>query len=90
MRGFIQRTLGLHLEARLAEIVKRQQAIILELQSLIVIKELEEARSTRDLIESFLIALDQPEHEEHIRSRLMLGLRDLQDHVARLEEHVSA
>ncbi len=47
------------------------------------------ARHNRDMISQFLIALDQPETHDELRATLHESLRDLSDHVARLEEHVS-
>lgn len=48
--------------------------------------KLEHARSTRDLIENFYFA---QERGVDVREPLLLGLRDLRDEVARLEEHAS-
>jgi hypothetical protein len=54
--------------------------------------ELQLARSGRDLLDHFLVALDLLEEgtlpEETLRDGLEAGLEDLRDHVARLEEHV--
>jgi hypothetical protein len=88
MRSFLQRVLNLDLLAELAQVARGQQAVILSLQSEIGMMKLIHARAVRDLIEQFLISLDHPEHEDELRERLFLGLRDLSDEVARLEEHV--
>lgn len=47
--------------------------------------DLQHARSTRDLINHFLESLGGD--EEALRYGLSSGLADLNDHVARLEEH---
>lgn len=49
--------------------------------------QLEYARTTRNLVEHFLVALEHPEFD--YRSDILKGLRDLEDEIARLEEHVT-
>jgi hypothetical protein len=67
-----------------AELIDRQRALIDLLHGRLREQELSHARSTRDLIEQFLIA-----HESgtDVRDELLAGLRDLSDQVARMEEH---
>lgn len=72
-------------------IVEEQQEIIRKQRRLLQIKDaqaearkLEYVRNTRDLIENFWIA---QEGGIDVREPLLLGLRDLRDEVARLEEH---
>lgn len=48
--------------------------------------ELQHSRNIRDLIANFQAALDAPD-EDALRDGLVLALSDLNDHVARLEEH---
>jgi len=50
--------------------------------------DLHHARNVRDLVDSFLQALEYEIPEEELKAVLEKGLRDLNDHVARLEEHV--
>lgn len=50
--------------------------------------ELAYMRISRDLIEQFLIALDQPENHDQIRDRLTCSLGCYRDEIAILEEHV--
>ena len=60
-----------------AEVIKMQRAQMERMQ-------LEYARNVRDLIEAFFVA---QQSGEDVRDQLLEGLRDLQDEVARLEEH---
>ena len=46
---------------------------------------LEHARNTRNLLTAFLVCLESPEID--VREPILLGLRDLSDEIARLEEH---
>jgi hypothetical protein len=48
--------------------------------------DLDHARHIRDLINNFSVALDTPD-EDALRDGLSAALSDLNDHVARLEEH---
>lgn len=50
--------------------------------------DLEQARWARNVIEQFLIVLDRPEVD--VREALIIGLNDMRDEVARLEEHATA
>lgn len=69
-----------------ADLIDEQQALIELLHQQLMAQDLQHLRSTRDLVEQFLVA-----HESgaDVRDELLEGLRDLSDHVARLEEHVS-
>ena len=48
--------------------------------------ELQHARSTRDLVAHFLAVVDND--DPALRYGIEAGLSDLNDHVARMEEHV--
>lgn len=48
--------------------------------------DLQHARATRDLVSHFLAAVDDAGGEA-LRDGIEAGLSDLNDHVARLEEH---
>jgi hypothetical protein len=72
---------------RLYELIINQSNCIQEQRAHIAWLELQHARGTRDLVDHFLLALD--EDEEMVRDGLTSGLADLKDHVARLEEHAS-
>jgi hypothetical protein len=85
--------------ARLYELILYQrdriQALEAQLQTNLETfeaQELQQARLGRNLLQHFLTALDLLDEgelsEETLRDGLELGLSDLQDHVARLEEHV--
>ena len=76
LRGF--RNLAL-LES-LLELVKAQQ-------QLIATQQVSYSRTYRDLLQNFLIALDNPEEHEGVKELLHDALCDLSDEVARLEEH---
>lgn len=45
-------------------------------------------RICRDMLEQFLIALDQPEIHDELRARLAQSLRFYRDEIAVMEEHV--
>lgn len=47
-------------------------------------RQLEYARNVRDLIEQFFLV---QEEGHDVREKLLSGLRDLRDEVARMEEH---
>ncbi len=70
------------------DVLGDQRAIIHYLQEEASARRLEYARNTRDLIEHFLITLDEPELHGQVRHQLLDSLTDLSDEVARLEEHV--
>ena len=84
---------------RLLGICNRQQAVLEEAQEIIndlqatndVLRQemdrvdLLHARNVRDLIDNFIAAVDDDPDE--LRDGLEQGLSDLNDHVARLEEH---
>ena len=50
--------------------------------------DLQHAKATRDLVAHFLAAVDDAGGEA-LRDGIEAGLSDLNDHVARLEEHTS-
>jgi chromosome condensin MukBEF ATPase and DNA-binding subunit MukB len=85
--------------ARLYELILYQRDRIQDLEAqlrenIVALEQndLRVARSGRDLLDHFLVALDLLEEgdlsEETLRDGLEAGLEDLRDHVARLEEHV--
>jgi collagenase-like PrtC family protease len=85
--------------ARLYELILYQRDRISELEAQLRENiealeqgELQMARSGRDLLDHFITALDLLDDgslsEETLRYGLEMGLEDLRDHVARLEEHV--
>jgi hypothetical protein len=81
-RGLLGRAITVGVQQQ--EIIREQRDTI-ERQNLYIQQvQLEHTRSVRDIVEHFLIA-----HEQGIdvRDDLLDGLRDLNDHVARLEEH---
>lgn len=61
------------------EIIRAQRAQMDQMQ-------LEYARNTRDLLENFWIA---QESGMDVREPLLIGLKDMRDAVARLEEHIT-
>ena len=63
----------------------RAQSEVIRQQRLLIHKErLEHARGVSHLLESFLVA---QERGVDVTETVMLGLRDMLDEVARLEEH---
>lgn len=66
-------------------VIRAQQAALDMCERSLAMYELMHVRSTRDLVEQFLIA---QESGIDVRDELLDGWRDLADHVARLEEHV--
>lgn len=74
----------------LLDVCSRQQRIIGELSRELMCKELTDTRRHRDMLESFLVALDTPEDNDELRVVLIDGLQDMNDQLARLEEHVLA
>ena len=50
--------------------------------------ELAYMRISRDMLEQFLIALDQPENQDRFRERLHVSLGVYRDEIAVREEHV--
>lgn len=67
-----------------AELLDAQRGLIALLKAQKADMQLEHARSTRDLIEQFWIC---QEGGIDVREPLLIGLQDLRDQVARLEEH---
>jgi hypothetical protein len=49
--------------------------------------ELAYMRISRDMLEQFLIALDQPEHQDEFRERIWTSLSVYRDEIAVREEH---
>jgi hypothetical protein len=79
---------------RLYEMILQQRDIIQEQEDRIRVLrmamdkvDLEHARYTRNLIQHFLVAVEDGEEAEALRDGIEDGLSDLNDHVARLEEH---
>lgn len=83
MRIFRQ-IVGLDTIERAVRVVQAQQESIKHLHYQLARAELQYARSCRDLIGHFLYSL---ENEIDVAEQLRAGLRDLNDEVARLEEH---
>jgi hypothetical protein len=50
---------------------------------------LEYARYHKALMEQILIELDNPEHQDEFRAKIILSLRDSADEVARMEEIIT-
>jgi hypothetical protein len=72
---------------------QRLWSLVLEQRNLLDVQrahisalELQYARNVRDLISNFRLALEN-EDDDALRDGLGLALSDLNDHVARLEEH---
>lgn len=73
------------LYSRATDLLCRQSEIIRAQRSEMDQMQLEYARNVRDLLENFWIA---QESGMDVREPLMIGLRDMEDAVARLEEHI--
>lgn len=67
--------------------IHQQQQAISILQQQVACTELAYMRIGRDLIEQFLIAIDQPENHDAYRERLTTGLGFYRDEIAVREEH---
>jgi hypothetical protein len=81
-RGLLGRALTVGVQQQ--EVIREQRTII-ERQNLYIQQvQLEHTRNVRNLVENFLIVQSDG---EDVRDELIEGLRDLNDHVARLEEH---
>lgn len=92
MNGFLRRLLNydtvdvlLQIGVGYQEVVKEQGEKIDNLERQLQALRLEHTRNLRDLVEHFFIA---QEAGLDVRDELEAGLRDLQDEVARQEEHV--
>jgi predicted DNA-binding protein YlxM (UPF0122 family) len=73
---------------RQREIMEEQEAKIRVLRMAMDKVDLMHARATRDLVAHFLAAVE--EEDEVLRDGIEAGLSDLNDHVARLEEHAES
>lgn len=73
------------LYGRALAVMRRQQEIIHAQRAELDQMQLEYARNTRDLLENFWIA---QESGMDVREPLLIGLKDMRDAVARLEEHI--
>lgn len=83
-RMVLRRIFGLDLVPRALSVIEHQNRLIQQWQTYSQQRELQYTRNVRDLVENFLIV--QSEGID-VRDELLAGLRDLNDHVARLEEH---
>ena len=68
--------------------IRYQNQIMARMQADREASELAYMRIGRDLIEQFLIALDQPERADEFRERLYPSLSFYRDEIAVREEHV--
>ena len=66
--------------------LQREAIAALEQEKLMV--ELAYMRISRDLMEQFLIALDQPEYQDDVRENLTNAIGFYRDEIAVREEHV--
>lgn len=73
------------LYSRASDLIYRQSKIIAAQRREMDEMQLEYARNVRDLLENFWIA---QESGMDVREPLLIGLQDMQDAVARLEEHI--
>ena len=71
-----------------AHTIFRQQQHIMRLEHDLIASELAYMRIGRDLLEQFLIALDNPENNDDYRERLHTSLGFYRDEIAVREEHV--
>ena len=83
----IRRLLGLDTVSDAIGVINRQQDLIAEWKEAYDAQQarltLQHTRNVRDLVQHFLIAVEE---EIDVRDQLEAGLQDLKDHVARLEE----
>ncbi len=87
MTGFIRRLLNYDLVLYLAEDRRQKRSEIERLQSENLHLQLQHARNVRDLIAHFHYSVAEGEDLEMLEDVLEKGLQDMNDSVARLEEH---
>ena len=87
MNRFLHRLLNYDLVVYLAEDRRKKGDQIEELRGELARLQLAHARNVRDLISHFHHALTEEEDLDALEETLELGLRDMNDSVARLEEH---
>lgn len=96
MNRFLQRLINytsqcddlLRIATDYRDVVFQQRDIITRKDEEILRLKLEYSRWGRDIIQNFLIALDQPDVD--MRDVLWQAVADMNDEVARLEEHSAA
>ena len=76
----------IHQRKWLQELIGSQARQIFELNRQLDMERLQYSRNLRDLIVRFRIVLETPEHD--VRDVLDAAISDLDDEVARAEEHV--
>lgn len=86
--SIIRRLVGLVMLEDALRLSHQQDALIRDLTRELRRRDLAYCRHLRDLIEQFLIVLDQPEHHDAVRAKMAAALSDLSDQVAREQEHV--
>jgi hypothetical protein len=69
------------------DIIEEQRTVVAEQLEMIEQQELQQIKVARDLIQNFHDALEAEVDEDTLRNGLEIALVDLNDHVARLEEH---
>ena len=96
MPSFLQRLINytsqcddlLRIATDYRDVVFQQRDIIQRKDEEILRLKLEYSRWGRDIIQNFLIALDSPDVD--VRDLLWQAVADMNDEVARLEEHTAA
>jgi hypothetical protein len=73
---------------QMIRLIRHQTQVMQRMQHDREAAELAYMRIGRDLIEQFLIALDQPERADEFRDRLTASLGFYRDEIAIREEHV--
>ena len=87
MNGFLRRLLNYDVVLYLAEERRKAHCEIQELHAEMARLQLAHARNVRDLISHFHHCVVEGEDMDFLEETLEAGLRDMNDSVARLEEH---
>ena len=87
MNGFLRRLLNYDLVLYLAEERRRKVYEIEQLHAEMGRLQLAHARNVRDLVSHFHHCVVEGEDMDALEETLEMGLRDMNDSVARLEEH---
>jgi DNA-binding GntR family transcriptional regulator len=87
VNGFLRRLLNYDLVIHLAEERRKQNCEIEALHAEVSRLQLAHARNVRDLVSHFHHCVVEGEDMDFLEETLEAGLRDMNDSVARLEEH---
>lgn len=87
MKFLFRRIFNFDIVDDLLALCREQDAALSKINSERAEYVLENSRATRNLVQAFIVALDEETDHDLLREKLREGLSDLSDEVARLEEH---